>query len=75
MHNSTTRVHVGVGRANRPFYDRDGFDMKERRPVILGGDRRIAVVSASWGANCDGGVGYDILAAAKRNCDGRARYD
>ena len=76
VHNSTTRVHVGrSAEPTGPFYDRDGFDMKERRPVILGGDRTIAVVSASWGANCDGGVGYDILAAAKRNCDGRARCD
>ena len=76
VQNSTTRVHVGrSAEPTGPFYDRDGFDMKERRPVILGGDRRIAVVSASWGANCDGGVGYDILAAAKRNCDGRARCD
>ena len=76
VHDSTTRVHVGRSAdPTGPFYDRDGFDMKERRPVILGGDRTIAVVSASWGANCDGGVGYDILAHAKKNCDGLARCD
>ena len=76
VHNSTTRVHVGRStEPTGPFYDRDGFDLKERRPVILGGDRTIAVHTAVWGANCDGGVGYDILAAAKKNCDGLARCD
>jgi hypothetical protein len=73
-HNSTTRVHVGrSAQPTGPFYDRDGFDMKERRPVILGGDRTIAVETAVWGANCDGGRGYDILEYAKKNCEGLVR--
>ena len=38
--------------------------------MILGGTRTIAVQKAVWGANCDD-VGYDILAAAKLNCEGQ----
>lgn len=66
-----SRIHVGrsIGSPTGPYRDRDGNDMKQRRRVVLGGERLLRVKSARWGANCDG-VGYDVLAVAKLKCEG-----
>ena len=75
-HNSTGRVHIGrSAEPTGPFYDRDGNDMALRREVVLGGDRTISIEKAVWGANCDGGIGYDISAVGKDKCDGRHSCD
>jgi hypothetical protein len=70
---SLARVYAGrsVGSPLGPYLDRDGNDMKLRRAVILGDRRTIHVLSAQWGANCDG-VGYDVRDAARSVCENRA---
>lgn len=70
---SLARVYVGRADApTGPFYDRDGNDMAKRREVTLGHERIIRVLSARWGANCDG-VGYEVGAVARLYCESKPR--
>lgn len=75
IHNdSVGRIYVGrsLRSPTGPFYDRIGNEMGSRSHVVLGGARTISILSARWGANCDG-VGYDVKAVAELKCEGVTR--
>ena len=73
---STSRIYVGRSRVSPtgPFYDRIGNRMSHRYEVLLGDERTISIVSARWGANCNG-LGYDVSAVAKLYCEGQPYCD
>ena len=76
-HTNTSLARVYVGRSTSPtgpFYDRLGYDMSQRSRVVIGAHRQISIVSARWGANCDG-AGYDVRAVAKQRCENKASCD
>ena len=71
-----SRIYVGrsIGSPMGPFFDRIGNNLKSRYEVVLGDARTISIVSAVWGANCDG-VGHDISPVAKLKCEGKTTCD
>ena len=76
QNNSLSRVYVGRSRGSPigPFIDRIGNDMNRRSEVVLGDQRTISIVSAAWGANCDG-TGYDVSGVARLRCEGQSSCD
>ena len=69
---SLSRIYVGRSEESPlgPFKDRIGNRLDIRSKAILGDERTISIVSAAWGANCDG-VGYDVTAVAKLKCEAK----
>ena len=63
--------HVGRSEESPlPVKDRIGNRLDIRAKAILGDERTISIVSAAWGANCDG-AGYDVTAVAKLKCEAK----
>ena len=73
---SLSRVYVGrsAGSPTGPFLDRVGNNMQSRTAAVLGDTRAISIVSAAWGANCDG-TGLDVKAIAQLKCEGKSSCD
>ena len=73
---SLSRVYVGrsAGSPTGPFLDRVGNNMQSRTAAVLGDTRAISIVSAAWGANCDG-TGLDVKAIAQLKCEGKSSFD